>query len=71
MNPPLKPCYKCGAPALLDMSVNGSGEEYWQITCSSDGCPCKPIKYRPENSRSRAWAVQTWNKRAVAAGEGE
>ncbi|MBB5143914.1 hypothetical protein HNQ38_002014 [Desulfovibrio intestinalis] len=68
MNPPLKPCHRCGAPALVE-SCNT--DEAWRIVCSRDGCSCKPIKYRPENSRSRAWAVQTWNKRAVAAGEGE
>ena len=66
--PEIKSCHKCGAPALLDLAVNGSDEEHWQIECSRDGCPCKPISYRLENSRSRAWAIRTWNKRRAVAG---
>lgn len=71
MNQPLKPCRKCGSPAMVtDIGHNLRGDEVWQIFCPNDACKCKPVKYRG-NSRSRTWAVQTWNKRhAVAAGEG-
>lgn len=67
MNASLKPCHKCGAPALVE---NGNTDETWKIVCSREGCTCKPINYTG-NYQSRAAAVRKWNKRrAVAAGEG-
>lgn len=66
MNVPLKPCYKCGAPALVE---SGNTDDMWKIVCSREGCPCTPINYRQGSNQSRAAAVRTWNKRAVAAGE--
>ena len=64
MNPPLKPCRKCGSPAMVtDIGHNLLGDEVWQIFCPNDACRCKPINYRAGNPQSRAWAVRTWNER--------
>ena len=68
MPAPLKPCHKCGSPAVVELVEKPEGSESWKITCSREECICKPVFYREGNKKSRAAAVRTWNSRRPLKG---
>lgn len=55
----LAPCHKCGRPALVGDAPGNA----WAIGCFRDDCDCEPIRYKANDKRSRAAAVNAWNRR--------